>query len=160
MKLRVALAQTDSTHASRSGLTTIELLIVIAMIAIMSAAGAAIFARLQPRAQLGDATAEVAQALRTAQTRSSARYNLDAHGVYVQSDSVTLYEGGSYAARETQYDRVVTYQAVQLSPDATDYHFSEGSGLPSVTSDIVITHPTLNIQSTIHVLASGKILLQ
>jgi len=129
------------------GFTLIELLIVIAITLILAAAVAPIYGNLQVSGQLNETSAQIIQALRTARERSLARFNTTQHGVYFQSDRYALYQGASYALRESDYDReVILDDSLGLSwsltgtGDAGDVNFSKGLGVPNKRGTITSTH--------------------
>lgn len=139
----------------RKGFTIIELLVVIGISIILAAAAAPLYGSLQVTAQLNDNTSLIIQTLRTARERSVAGYNNSLHGVYFDNNlgsvsSYVLYQGGSYATRQTSYDRIQFLdQALIVSstdfaligPDI-DINFSKGTGVPSTTGTLRLMHET------------------
>ena len=132
----------------RSGFTLIELLIVIGItLAMATAAAAPIYGNFQGLAQIHGTTADVLQTLRIARERSVAGLNDSGHGVFLDmnasgDDSIVLYQGSSYALRDTSLDREIFLTAVLdlTSTAGTDINFSQGLGVPSTTGVLSINH--------------------
>lgn len=125
------------------GFTLLEVLLAIAFIALLTTAAAPLYTNLQGSAQLNTSASEFAQTLEHARTRSVARLNDSAHGVYLQSDRYTLYQGENYANRDTEHDRAVLLESaltLSASPSVSDLNFSKGFGVPSATSTFTLTH--------------------
>ena len=131
-----------------SGFVLIELIIVLAVFAIISAVSVPVYSNLQTSAQLNESSNELIQTIRTARGRAVARVNDAAHGIYLQSDRYTLYQGSSHSGRNTSYDRTVVFdEALTLSNtiSGNEINFSRSFGLPDNTGSITITH---DIQGT------------
>lgn len=141
-----------SRLGSHSGFTLIELLIVIALTAILAATVAPIYGNLQVSAQLNENSTQSVQYLRTARERAAARYNNAQHGVYFDinsgDDVITLYQGASYAARTSSYDRVLNLDSSMslsasgftLTGSDVDVNFSRGLAAPDNIGTLTITH--------------------
>ncbi|PLX28391.1 hypothetical protein C0581_02580 [Candidatus Parcubacteria bacterium] len=151
------------------GFTLVELLIVIGILLILAAASAPIYGSLQVQAQLDETSAQVIQTLRTARERSVARYNNAAHGVFFDInlggvDNYILYQGDSYAARDTDYDREIKLESslsfinssFTLTGANVDVNFSKGKGKPNNTGSIILRHETSG-NRVISVNKKGKI---
>ena len=130
------------------GFTIIELLIVIAITLILATLSASLYGNLQVSSQLNDSTSQMLQATRTARERSVARVNNSAHGVYFEinpgaDDRYILYQGSSYAARDSSHDRATTLaNSLSLSTTLTgsEVNFSMGFGVPDNTGSVILTH--------------------
>lgn len=130
-----------------SGFTLIEILIVIALFLLLSAASFSIYGNLSVSSQLDDAHSGILGTLRTARERAISRLNNSGHGVYFDDagleDRYILYQGPSYAARDIGYDRILTLDSsLSLSTDfpSNDINFSMGRGIPNATGTVTITH--------------------
>jgi len=132
----------------KSGFTLVELFIVIGITLVLAAAAVPIYSNIQVSAQLNENTSQITQTLRTARERSVARFNNSSHGIYIETniggdDRFILYQGDSFIARDSTYDRAVTLdKALSLSTTLTgnDIHFSKGLGVPNETGTITLTH--------------------
>jgi type IV fimbrial biogenesis protein FimT len=147
----------------RSGFTIIELLVVIAIMVILASAAVPIYGNFQVSAQLNESSAQIVQSMRIARQKSIARTQAGAWGVFFNisggDDQYILYQGTSYAVRDTDFDRSVTLDsAIALSTTiaGAEVNFSMGRGLPSATGDVVMTHST-GESRTVNVNSFGKI---
>jgi prepilin-type N-terminal cleavage/methylation domain-containing protein len=128
--------------------TLIELLIVVAITLILAVAVAPLYGNLTVSSQLNDNSAQIVQTLRIARERSVARVNNSAHGVYFEinpsaKDKFILYQGSSYAGRDSDYDRSTTMDsALSISEtlSGTEVNFSKGFGKPNTTGTVTLTH--------------------
>lgn len=130
---------------NNTGFTLIELLIVIAISLIVLATAVPLYGNLQGTAQINDVTSGIIQTTRIARERSMNRLNNSSHGVYINvaSNNYVLYQGDSYATRDSTYDRVTTLDSVislSTTISGNDISFSKGLGEPSNTGDITVSH--------------------
>ena len=134
----------DTTwHDMRRGMMLAELLVVVALMALIFAMATPLYARLHSSTQLREATRELMHTITLARTRAVARMNDAVHGVYVQHTQYTLFQGATYAGRDTSYDRVTLVEpAVTLTTTLTgdEIRFSRGLGAPHATGTITLTH--------------------
>lgn len=133
----------------QSGFTFIELLMVIGITIIIAGLSIPIYGNLQISSQLNENMSQAVQIVRTARERSVARVNNAAHGVYFDinagDDKIILYQGASYAARDTSYDRPFTLESpLSLSTTLTgdEVNFSKGLGMPDNAGTVTLTHDT------------------
>ena len=136
------------------GITFLELLVVITIIIVLAAAATPIYTNFQPQSQLNESTAQILQQIRTGVEFSKARYNNEAHGLYLEinpgDDRVILYQGDSYATRDSAYDRIITLDPpITLSSSLTgnEVNFTKGNGYPDNTGTIVVTHSVAGTRS-------------
>ncbi len=137
------------TFADKHGLTLVEILVVLGISAVLVVASLPIYSNLQSSAQVDESTTQLIQTLRTARQRSIARLNGVEHGIYIlqtaEEDAYILYQGGSYAGRNQDYDRVVTLDAgINLTTTfgGNEVHFAGGTGTPNATGTIMLSHPS------------------
>ena len=126
-----------------NGFTLVELLIVIAVMLILAVAGAGVFANLQKTTQITDGADAIAQIFKLAKARAGAQFNGSGHGVYVRDRYYILYQGSSYASRDSGYDRVESLAAslsLTTSIVGRDINFSKGLGVPSATGTVRLIH--------------------
>ena len=145
------------------GFTLLELLLVVAIIAILASAIAPVSSRLFSSAQLNENAASIVQTLRTARQRSVARFNDTTHGVYFEinegADRFILYQGTSYATRNSAYDRIeILDDSITMTTNISgnEVTFFEGNGTPSATGTITLNHQVYGSES-VSVDARGKI---
>jgi Tfp pilus assembly protein FimT len=133
---------------SQQGISFVEILVVVAITLLLAVAAVPIVGNLQKSSQLNTESVQVIQTLRTAKERATAGLRDANHGVYFEPDRYTLYQGSSYAARDANYDRVLTlHAALTLSNDfpGNEVNFSKGFGKPDTIGTVILTH---NVQGT------------
>lgn len=152
----------QETSAKRLGFTLVELLIVIGIGVIITASAMPIYSNFQSGTQVNESATQLLQTVRLAKMRSEQRVNNSAHGVrFFQTqnqDSYVLYQGASYVTRDAAYDRRVVLDNVLnlTSSGGLDISFQPGSGVPSASSMITITHSVHGSQ-TIQIHENGLI---
>ncbi len=127
----------------KKGFTIIELLIVIGIIIIAAAAALPIYSNLQVSSQLNETNAQIAQTIKNAREKSVAGLNNSRHGVKFNPSSYTLFQGDSYATRESLYDRTIDLDDVlTITTNLTNDEivFARGSGIPNNTGIITLNH--------------------
>ena len=142
------------------GFVLTELLIALAILLLIGAAATPLYSRLYVGTQLSSSRSDLSQTLSTARTRARARLNDASHGVYLQAQSYTLYQGSSYASRTTAYDQTIALDSaltLSTAPSVTDLVFSKGLARPSATTTITLTHD-VHGTATITIDALGTVL--
>lgn len=131
------------------GFAFVELLIVIAIIAILLALTIPLGIRFYSRQQFGSTTEEVIQALRRAQLKSMSQTDYS-FGVYVgsgQTGQYILFRGDSYDSRDDE--EIFDISSNISFSGLPEIVFSKLEGIPSVTGDIILTNDgdsrTINI---------------
>ncbi|OGF26840.1 hypothetical protein A2303_01785 [Candidatus Falkowbacteria bacterium RIFOXYB2_FULL_47_14] len=129
------------------GFTLIELFIVIGIFVVLASVAMPVYGGWLSAAQLDAAIAETRSGLRQARTLGIAGKNDSAHGIYFSidpagADAFVLYQGSTYAARETGYDLETALPgSLEIGFDGgAEINFSKGSGEPDAAGTITITH--------------------
>jgi len=123
------------------GLTVIELLLVIATIAIIGALATPALTGFLVRNQLKNTTNELVSAFRTAQLNAMAAKRDSTWGTNVSTAAITLFQGSSFASRNTTFDEVYAIPpSITVTP--SEIVFAKLTGNPSAT-------PTITVQSTV-----------
>ena len=136
---------------NKKGFTYIELM-VIGLGTIIAAISVPIFGSWQTFSQLNEATVQIIQTIRLAREYSLARHRDSAQGVYFEinssaNDKFILYQGDSYATRDSDYDReIVLKDSLSLSTTLTnnEVNFSLGLGLPGNAGTVTLTSSNTN----------------
>ncbi len=125
----------------------IELLITVAIFLALGAVVLPVAGNFYTSSSLEQESNNLLTTLRYARTRSFARVNAAAHGVNFEPSAAppryTLYQGASYAVRDTSYDFVTTLPAgyTLAVSGASDFNFPAGQALPVTATTITITQP-------------------
>jgi len=146
------------------GVTFIEVLLVVAITAIVIAATMPLMSNLLQSSKLQDSSSQLTQILRLAREKSVARINNEAYGVYFTinptgQDSYTLFVGDTYATRNSTEDRIFAVDtdiAVSTTIPGNEIRFSKGLGIPNVTGTITLQHIFSGLKS-ITINAQGRV---
>lgn len=132
-----------------NGFSLIEVLLSIALIALLSGIAAPVFLRLQTKNDLDLAVTSLAQSLRRAQVQSQAVDGDISWGVKIQTSSLTLFKGPSFAARDITYDETSDLNPNITLSGPTEIVFAKFTGLPqtigTITFSINSDSVTLNV---------------
>lgn len=140
----------------RQGFTLIEILLSITCLAIVSAVAIPIYQSFQVRNDLNIASNTVLSSLRRAQIISQAPDGDTSSGVKLQSASITIFRGVSYAARDITLDEIFDVPTDISFSGVSEIVFSKTFGLPSSTGNIVLTS-NINETKTITINEKGML---
>jgi Tfp pilus assembly protein FimT len=148
------------------GLTMIELVITLGIVLILAAVAIPLTSNIFSSARINETGETLAQDIHLVRTRSIARLNNSAHGIFFDvdvngPDAYTLFQGDSYAARDQNYDKVVEIPDNMrlftfIWPSQT-LLFSRGLGTPSAQALITITEETTESGMRIYVGENGVV---
>jgi len=138
----------------RSGLSLIELLLVIAIVAILGAITIPFTSSWISKSAVADKTNEVVSFLRSAQSGSISGKAGGPWGVKTEATKAILFQGSTYAGRNTTYDQVITFPSVITATNA-EVVFDTLSGNPA--NAVTITVSSTRKTKTISVSATGTI---
>lgn len=134
---------------TRQGLTLLELALSIALIGMLTAITVPLYQSFQVKNDLDLTTTHVAQTFRRAQLLSQAVDGDTTWGVAVTTESITLFKGSSYAARETEYDEVTDLPTSLSASGLTEVVFSAMHGFPNTTGTLTLTSTTAESRTLI-----------
>lgn len=123
----------------QAGFTLIEIILTVALLALIGGIGVPVYASFQNRNSLDMAASAYAQSLRRAQTQAMGVVGDSAWGVRADSGSITVFKGNNYAARDTAYDEVFTIASSISLAGQQEAVFAKFSGLPLSTSSLTLT---------------------
>jgi len=123
-------------------LTLIELLIVIAIIAIIGATTSPVYSNFLARNHYRSKISEVASSLSTARTNAIAGRGDSDWGVSLSSSQITLFKGSSFAARDSGFDQTYTVPSVVTFSGLSEIVFTRPHGYPTTTGSITISSNT------------------
>jgi len=138
-----------------NGYTLIELMLVIAIIAVITTVGLPIYAALQNSNGLDVTVNTLVQDLYQAQIFS--RYEIDnsAWGVAIVGQTITFYAGSSYVSRNTAYDNVFTMPVTIRTSGLSEVDFSKLNGLPATNGTFSLA--TSGITRTVIINSVGMV---
>ncbi|MDQ5952625.1 MAG: hypothetical protein QG626_754 [Patescibacteria group bacterium] len=121
------------------GFTVVELMLSVAVIALMAGISMPIYRTFQTRNEADIAAQMIAQALRIAEMQALLGRSGSGWGVYIETDAVTVFKGASYTERDTDFDNMqVLPGSVEISGDQ-EFIFPLGEVAPEAVGEVVIT---------------------
>ena len=114
----------------QKGFTLTEMLLVTAVMVILMAIGAPLYASLNNNNQLDAAVSVLAQDLYQAQTYSRNQAQDSQWGVAANGQTITLFSGASYATRNTSQDVVYAVPSSVALSGTGEIVYSKLYGLP------------------------------
>ncbi|MBI5222369.1 MAG: type II secretion system protein [Candidatus Magasanikbacteria bacterium] len=150
------LPTTNYSLQTCRGFTLLELLLSIAVISVVAGVALPVSRAFQARNDLDIAAASAAQTLRRAQVLAQGMDGDISWGTRVQSGSITLFRGASYATRDASFDEVFDVPTTITLSGLTEVVFSKFTGDPTTTgtftltsSDNEVMNLTINTKGTI-----------
>lgn len=134
------------------GFTLIELIVVIALIAGLSALAIPIYSSFQIEVQFDNTTAEITQTLRRAQALTLAGEQDKVWGVTFTSSSYSLYANG-----DASFDELETIPATLTLSGLSTVEFSRLNGGTADTGSITVTASSIGKIKTISVNSEGRV---
>lgn len=132
------------------------MLLSIALITVIAGMSVPIYQSFQVRNDLDIAAVTTAQTLRRAEALAQAVDGDISWGVNIQSGSVTLFKGTSYAARDTAFDEVFDVPTSITPSGLSEIVFTKFTGLPASTGTITLTS-NINETRSITINAKGMV---
>ncbi len=120
------------------GFTIIELLLVMGLFTVLVAIGAPITLNMLRTNDLDSAYQSLNSNLRTAQIYSMGVKNDQPWGVHVQNGSITVFQGASYANRNTSFDETTKISNSINTSGLQNVMFSKLTATPSATGSITL----------------------
>lgn len=132
------LRTTNYQLQTNFGFSLIEVLLSIALIALLSGLAAPVFLRMQTKNDLDLAVVSLAQSLRRAQIQAQAVDGDTRWGVKIQPGNLTLFKGLSYALRDTSYDEAFDLNSHISFSGPAEIVFAKFTGLPQTTGTLTL----------------------
>lgn len=136
--------------ASNKGVTLVEIIITSAIAFILLGAGLPVAWEFFQKNELITEKNQIGIFLKTTRTRAMSNINQSAHGIYFAPNDTTIFQGGSYATRNTSKDQVFPRSKIVDHSGSTEIRFQPLSGQTASTS-ITLSNPqgqiVLNINS-------------
>lgn len=140
-----------------AGFTLLEVLLSISVIAVLMGITAPVYISFQNRNALDTTSQSVIESLRRSETFARNGRGDTNWGVKLQTGSLIIYKGASYAARDTTADDVVTLNPAMTLGGLGEVNFNELSGNPVTAGTITVTSTANNESDSIIVNSYGMI---
>lgn len=121
---------------SKQGFTLLEMLLSVAAIGILAGLSLPVFRTLLTKNDLDIAIATAAQTLRRAQILSQTVDGNTSWGVKMQSGSITLFKGTSFASRDSSFDETFDMSTSINMGGVTEIVFAKFTGFPQITGNV------------------------
>lgn len=138
------------------GFTLIEMMLSVGILSLLAGLSLPVYQSFQNRNELDITTQSLASALRRAQTYSRGMNGDSQWGVAVQANTITLFKGSSYAARDTAYDESTAIATSTSTSGSTEIMFTKLTGLPATTGSFTLTSIN-NDSRTVTINAKGMV---
>lgn len=124
------------THHRNRGFTLIEIVLVVALIAIISGVGLRLPHLFAPQQMYEADMFAIVTSLYRAQTLAASGRSDDAWGVSVTADDVTVFRGESYDDRDESSDERVIFESDAVPTGATEVVFGKRTGVPDAAATV------------------------
>jgi prepilin-type N-terminal cleavage/methylation domain-containing protein len=149
----------------KKGLTVIEILMVIAILAILAAIILPQFSKMRENQLLKNAISDILSSLNKAQSQTLASVNSSEYGVHFQSDRVIIFKGKVFSSSAEDNETILIGEPVGISNvtlggvsgASGDMYFNRLSGAPSATGTVAVS--ASSISKIITIFATGTVSL-
>lgn len=131
------------------GFTLIELLLVVAIIVLIGGVSVPVYQSFQVKNDVADAINQVSQSFSRAQFISQSSDGDSTWGVAIQSGSIVLFKGATFATRDNTYDETFPMSTAITPSGLTEVVFSKVFGLPQSTGTLTLTSSTNEIKTVV-----------
>lgn len=139
---------TLAKYNTKAGATLLEVLLSVAVIALLAGLAAPVYQSFQTRNSLDMTANTIVGSLRRAQVLSQAVDGDATWGLFVQNGSITLFRGSSYVSRITTFDEVFDLPGSITPSGVSEVVYDKFTGQPQTTGTIILlsnTNETRNI---------------
>ena len=133
-----------------------EMLLSVGILAMLAALSLPVYQSFYNRNELDITAQNLAGALRRAQTYARAGHNDNQWGVEIQPTAITVFQGGTFAGRDTSYDEVSAISAGTTVGGLSEVLFAKLSGTPVSTGSVTLTSAN-NETRTVTINAQGMV---
>lgn len=149
----------------KKGITVLEILIVLAILAGMFAIVIPQFSKIRENQVLKNAVGEVISSLNKAQSQTLASLNSSSYGVHFQSDKIIIFKGTVFSVGDinNQTINITTPASISnvtlalASGSSGDLYFNRLSGTPNKTGTVTVSTSSFSKIITISVTGMASI---
>ncbi len=145
----------------QKGITAIEMLIVLGVLAILFMVAYPQFSKIKELQVVNNSTSNIVSSLSKAKSSTLASLNSSVYGVHFQSDKIVIFTGNTYSAGTSTNETIsidspatisnVTFSGV--SGTSGDLYFNRLSGYPNKSGTVTVS--SSNYSKTITITATG-----
>ena len=139
------------------GFTIIEVLLSVSILAFLSLGSITVFQSFQRTNDLNVTINLLSHTLRRAQGLAQASDGDSTWGVALQTQTITLFKGGSYATRDSNFDELLDVAAGITMSGLSEVVFSKVSGDPQATGTTTLQIAELNETRAVNINAKGMV---
>ncbi|KKR55704.1 MAG: hypothetical protein UT92_C0001G0047 [Candidatus Curtissbacteria bacterium GW2011_GWA1_40_24] len=145
---------------SKNGFTIIEITIVIAIMAAIFGFTAVFGMSFYRQYSFFSEKNNLVAILRKARSRAMSNINQSAHGIYIGSSQYVLFQGSSYASRDSQFDQIFDKSKAVSASGLNEAVFSPSRGDSSASGTIILTDINAGRTRAIEINYEGRIKVQ
>lgn len=123
---------------NKNAFTLIEIILVLAIIAIITAIFTPVYNHFYVKNNLDIATYDVVSSLNRAQVLAKGSKHDSAWGVYVNIDEATVFKGDDYLSRDVQYDEIIPFKGISSVAGNNEVIFQKNTGHITSSTKIII----------------------
>lgn len=142
--------------ARPNGFTLLEVLLVVAIMAVILSASVPVYRTLVVRNDAELTASLVAQTMRRAQILSQGQNGDQTWGVHISGGIMTLFRGASFAVRDVAWDEEIILPKSVSTSGLADVVFAKLTGLPDEVGTVTITGDGA-VSKTVVVSAGGLV---
>lgn len=147
--------------SDQKGLTFVEALVVMAIIAILAVFVVSVFQNMNTTSALRVSTQEVYTSLLEARNNTLASNDDTIFGVHIEEEEMILFTGATYSSTSPSSTVYALLRGVtatsSLTGGAIDIVFQRLTGFPSATGTITLFSETQNASTTLTIYGSGLV---
>ena len=135
----------------KKGFSLIELLIVVAIIVVISGLGLFVSLDFYKTYALNSERDIVVGILMKARNKAANNFNQSAHGVFVDSTGYMVFQGSSYASRNTSYDELIKRNNSVTASGLSEIVFEQlTGGLTTSEGDVTLNNNVKSINISLN----------
>ncbi len=139
------------------GFSLLEVLLSVTILGMLTALSLPVYESFVRRNDLDITTQGLAGMLRRAETYARGVNGDNAWSVELQASTITLFQGTSFAGRNTAYDETMSVPGSISLSGLTEVQFTKFTAIPNTTGNVTLTSSTGNDTRTITINAKGMV---